>query len=85
MTKPTSQSFWEIRSVNQQAAKKPDIMIWHRHWKNVQVVNPAAHMGVGTANSLSSEDADLQIARMLQRFAEMLLAGQDGGQLEKNL
>ena len=51
----------------------------------MQVVNPAAHMGVGTANSLSSEDADLQIARMLQRFAEMLLAGQDGGQLEKNL
>ena len=69
----------------QSISKQLRSLIWHRHWKNVQVVNPAAHMGVGTANSLSSEDADLQIARMLQQFAEMLLAGQDGGQLEKNL
>ena len=43
-------------------------LVWHRHWKNVQVINPAAHMGIGTPNSLSSEEADLQLASLLQMW-----------------
>ena len=45
-------------------------LVWHRHWKNVQVINPAAHMGIGTPNSLSSEEADLQLASLLQMWGK---------------
>ena len=43
-------------------------LVWH--WKNVQVINPAAHMGIGTANSLSSEEANLQLASLLPMWGK---------------
>ena len=73
----------------QSISKQLRSLVWHRHWKNVSIVNPAAHMGVGTLNSLSSDEADVQIPEMLQcwgadpvhptgeaygQLAEMLLA-----------
>jgi len=43
-------------------------LIWQRHWRTVSVVNPAAHMGVGAANSMTGEEADLAIGDLLKMW-----------------
>ena len=41
-------------------------MVWQRHWKNVVVINSAAHMGIGTPNPSLEEDVDIQIGELLK-------------------
>jgi len=43
-------------------------LIWQRHWRTVSVVNPAAHMGVGAANSMTGEEADLAMGDLLKMW-----------------
>ena len=50
----------------QSIGKQLKTLIWQRHWKNVSVMNPAAHMGVGAAGPMSSEEADLRIGELLK-------------------
>jgi len=52
----------------QSMGKQLRTLIWQRHWRTVSVVNPAAHMGVGAPNSMTSEEADLMIGDMLQMW-----------------
>ena len=54
----------------QSIGKQLRSLVWHRHWKNVHVINPAAHMGIGTPNSLSEEEADAQLASLLERWGQ---------------
>ena len=51
----------------QSICKQIRSLVWHRHWGNIQVVNPAVLMGIGIPNLLSSDEADVQIAGLLQR------------------
>ena len=54
----------------QSISKQLRSLVWHRHWKNIQVVNPAAHMGIGAANFLSAEEADAQLGDLLKRWGQ---------------
>jgi len=60
----------QVGSALQKVGKCLRSLIWQRHWKSVNVVNPAAHMGIGAANSMSGEEADLRMGEMLQMWGK---------------
>ena len=37
----------KLANTLQSLGKQLRSLVWHRHWKNVSVINPAAHMGNG--------------------------------------
>jgi len=52
----------------QAIGKQLKTLIWQRHWRSVSVMNPAAHMGIGAASSMTGEEADLRIGDMLRMW-----------------
>ena len=37
-----------------------------RHWKNVSVVNPAAHMGIGLGDNDDEREEDLRVGELMR-------------------
>ena len=50
----------------QAIGKQLRTLVWQRHWRSVSVINPAAHMGIGVAGSMTGEEADLAIGDLLR-------------------
>ena len=41
-------------------------LVWHRHWNNVSVVNPAAHMGIGLGGNDDEREEDLRVGELMR-------------------
>ena len=52
----------------QSLGKQLRSLVWHRLWKNVSVVNPAAHMGIGLSAGEEEKEEELQMGVLLKRW-----------------
>ena len=40
--------------------------MWHRHWINMSVVNPAAHMGISLGDNDDKKEEDLRVGELMR-------------------
>ena len=52
----------------QSLGKQLRSLVWHRHWKNVSVVNPAAHMGISLSPGEEEKEEELRMGDLLKRW-----------------
>ena len=45
-------------------------LVWHKHWRNVKVVNPAIHMGLRPDSGHSLEEEEARMAELLARWGD---------------
>ena len=58
----------KLANTLQSLGKQLRSLVWHRHWKNVSVVNMAAHMGIGLSAAEDEREEDLRMGDLLKRW-----------------
>ena len=56
----------KLANTLQSLGKQLRSLVWHRHWKNVSVVNPAAHMGIGLGGNDDEREEDLRVGELMR-------------------
>ena len=58
----------KLSNTVQSLGKQLRSLVWHRHWKHVSVVNPAAHMGIGLIAGDEEREEELQMGDLMRRW-----------------
>ena len=58
----------KLSNTVQSLGKQLRSLVWHRHWKNVSVVNPAAHMGISLSPGEEEKEEELRMGDLLKRW-----------------